>query len=290
MQIGPTYPAKDWLRLKPLQHALKRQRNRMVSDWFAGRPARNQAALDRVIPDLAGRRVIFTVAFNKPWLIELMILSTARHMPDWSLVVLDNSSKPDLRSEIAALCAAGGVVYADLPRNPEWNPNRSHGISLNWAVRRVVREAAPARFGFLDHDCFPFRRTTALDMLDEQPLYGWWRASPYLKGAWSIWPGYCFYDWATLRDHAFDFSHDQSIPMDTGGMNWRRVYSRLDITGYRFATSEFRPQFLGPDDEMPAQVFDDQFVHLGAVGHRPEAPRKNYLRNAVAFVKAAAAE
>ena len=36
-------------------------------------------------------------------------------------------------------------------------PNRSHALAMNWIFYNLVVEIKPYYFGYLDHDCFPYK-------------------------------------------------------------------------------------------------------------------------------------
>jgi hypothetical protein len=94
-------------------------------------------------------------------------------------IFLVGAAPADLRG------AARRVPWLGLPANPEWSPNRSHGITLNWIWHNVVRQLRPEIVGFVDHECFPIRpldlparfgdgdfRGRLLDAVWSGPLYG----------------------------------------------------------------------------------------------------------------------
>ena len=45
---------------------------------------------------------------------------------------------------------------------------------------------------------------------------------------WYLWAGYCFFRTEIFDGVDADFGQDWPIGLDTGGGNWRTIYSRLD--------------------------------------------------------------
>ena len=132
--------------LTPVVHRFKYVRNRTLERVYRNRGG---AARDRFLADNAenlGPKLAVTIAFNTPWVVELLLRAARINLTDMSVVVADNSSDDAAAGEIAALCDQYGAAYARLPRNPEWHPNRSHGVAMNWAYYKPGQAIAPANF------------------------------------------------------------------------------------------------------------------------------------------------
>jgi hypothetical protein len=284
-----SYSAADWLTFKPLVQRFKYVRNRAVSGGFVRLGA---ATRDRFLAEhagLAGKTIAATIAFNMPWAVELFLRTARLNLIDTAVIVLDNSSSKEARAEIAALCRANGVAYLPLPRNPEWGPNRSHGIALNWAYRNLVRPLDPPVFAFLDHDLFALEPVDLAGLTAGQPVYGAMRRSRVVSGAWSLWAGFCVFDHAALKSRTLDFNYEGPMKLDTGGYNWTRLYRDLDATRMRFAKNA-RVAFCEPDTQSTydAAMFDG-FVHVGRVsysGRGREPGRIAFYRRLVAHIEA----
>lgn len=284
-----TYSAAEWLTFRPLVHRLKYARNRVVSGGFVRLGA---ATRDRFLAEhagLAGKTIAATIAFNMPWAVDLFLRTARRNLVDAAIVVLDNSSRKEARAEIAALCRANSIAYLSLPRNPEWSPNRSHGIALNWAYRNLVRPLEPPAFAFLDHDLFALEPVGLAALLAGQPVYGRKLRSRNVPGAWSLWAGFCVFDHAALKSRMLDFNYESPMKLDTGGYNWLRLYRNLDAAGMRF-TEDRRIRFREPDTNatFDAAMFDG-FVHVGGASYTAKGREKNrisFFQRLVAHVEA----
>jgi hypothetical protein len=284
-----TYSAADWLTFKPLVHRLKYARNQAVSRAFISFGAASRERFLAEHAGLAGKTIAATIAFNMPWAVELFLRAARLNLIDTAIIVLDNSSRREARAEIGALCRANGVAYLSLPRNPEWSPNRSHGIALNWAYRNLIRPLDPPVFAFLDHDLFALQPFEFAAALVGQPVYGIKRRSKIVPGAWSLWAGFCVFDHAALKPRLLDFNYESPMMLDTGGYNWMRLYRDLDATGMRFAKGA-GIKFREPDTHATydAAMFDG-FVHVGGASYSAkgrEPGRIAFFRRLVAHVEA----
>lgn len=275
------------LTLGVLLSMVKSPRNSLVSYLYNRRKS----------PDLSGLRedlsrgdagVLCVVAFNLPWAVDLMIRSCKRHLPDWRLVIFDNSNKPALRTEIAEICHALGVPYLSLPRNPEWSPNRSHALALNWIYANVIKVVRPTCFGFLDHDCFPFASAPLLEMISRQAAYGFRRNSKFVPEAWNHWAGYMFFNTELIANYSLDFNHDQIRILDTGGRNWVKFYRHLDES--RLAKAEITTRevhSLDGSQVYKTQCLDSVFLHIGGASYRDYGDGlKDFIPALRAFIEA----
>ena len=262
------YSAREWLTATPLAHRLRRARNVLVDRIYRARRAEGQDAL---VQRLSGspQPLAFTVAFNMPAAIVLLADAMARYLPDTTLVVCDNSSRPEARVEIAAFCAQRGLAYCALPPSPYRggrNGSRSHAVALNWILANLIRPAAPKVFALLDHDLIPLRTMDLAARVAQQPCYGMLRAAD-TGPAWFLWPGYSVFDFAAVKDLPLDFGTDTPLGLDTGGQNWSVLYSKLDRTAMAFA--KVRGVFVpNPDTGTPEpHLLADAWLHAGVAGH-----------------------
>jgi hypothetical protein len=284
-----SYSAADWLTFRPLVHRLKYVRNQAVSRAFLSFGAASRERFLAEHAGLAGKTIAATIAFNMPWAVELFLRTARLNLIDTAIIVLDNSSRKEARAEIAALCRANGVAYLSLPRNPEWSPNRSHGIALNWAYRNLIRPLDPPVFAFLDHDLFALQPFDLAAALVGQPVYGTKTRSRVVPEAWSLWAGFCVFDHAALKSRLLDFNYEGPMMLDTGGYNWMRLYRDLDAAGMRFAKA-VHVRFREPDTQATyeAAMFDD-FVHVGGASYTTRGREPNriaFLQRLVAHVEA----
>jgi len=144
-----------FLNQNKLTRYLKNKRNDVVNQYFLRQKSIQQYESVAQLKNLDF--VVFCIAFNKPDCIKIMIDCWKRNARHTTLVIIDNSSYADARNEIKELCSTNGFLYLSLPKNPEWHPNRSHALAMNWIFYNIVKKCNPKQFGYLDHDCFPFK-------------------------------------------------------------------------------------------------------------------------------------
>jgi hypothetical protein len=258
------YAAYEWLRAQPLVDGAKLVRNSVSERIFRSRKSPD---LDRFLHEhqaLRGRTVAVTVAFNTPWVIELLLRTTRENLVNTTLIIVDNSSAPEAREEIGAICAAAGVRYLPLPPNPIRHACRSHGAALTWTYHNLIKPLRPAVFAFIDHDLFPLSPVDLASRVANQPVFG--LSTPPGFG-WSIWAGYCVYDFAEASKYPLDFGTDRPRGHDTGGRNWGQFYRHLDKERIRLVD----PRVVEVHDPVTGRSFPvemvDVFAHVGSVSH-----------------------
>ena len=260
------YTLADWSRLRPLTHRLKTARYRLVDRRYRARPAAvgDAAAVAKAI---AGRNVLFTVAFEDPEAISWQTLLVRHFVPGAVHVVVDNSPGDGDARAIERAAAEHGVAYLRVPENPWQGASRSHGIVLNWIWHNIVRPGAPEAFGLLDDDLFPTAPDDPFAPLKRQDIYG----VPRNAGErWFLWAGFTMMRFAAVRDLDLDFGQDWFIGLDTGGGNWGPLYSRLDLHGLEHTPTRFVPYRDGVTVEQGPLQWCGTWLHeIGQTG-QPE--------------------
>lgn len=262
------YSLRDWLVAAPLAQRLRRARNVLVDRIYRKRFAPGQEALVRELRAQEGP-LAFTVAFNMPEAVALLADAMARYVPDATLVVCDNSSQPEARTAIAALCAEREVAYCGLPPSPYRggrNGSRSHAVALNWILANLIRPAEPRVFALIDHDLIPLAPVDLAGRVAQQPCYGMVRAVENAP-AWYLWPGYSVFDFAAVKDLPLDFGTDTPLGLDTGGQNWSVLYRKLDRATMSWA--KVRTVFVsdGLGGTAEPHLLADAWLHAGGAGH-----------------------
>ncbi len=262
MRALDEYGLLEWASFTPLVHGFKRVRNIALERTF--RRARPHA-LDQFLADhgqLSGGTIAVAIAYNTPWVIDLLMRMAKRNLAAGTLIVADNSRKREARTEIKRLCRESGTPYIGLPFNPVLHPCRSHGVAINWVYYNVVRPLRPKVFAFLDHDLFPLDRLDLAALVRNQPVYGELKQSPW---GWNLWAGYCVYDFVAVERYPLDFNNDLPRKLDTGGQNFMALYRHLDRDALRF-TYLHREQITDPLDGSERSVdFIDDCMHIGSL-------------------------
>ena len=267
------------LNKNSLTRWLKNQRNARINDRFKNRAADRIVVPSGWIPKNR-RAVVFSIAFNKTLCVDVMIESWKLHARNTDLVIVDNSSKPQARQEIETLCAINNIPYIGLPKNPEWNQNRSHALSMNWVYYNLVLKWRPLLFGFLDHDCFPFAAFDLNEIMGDFSIWGNKRYPKIRKfNQWNLWAGFCFYRFSRVENLKINFTHSIELRLDTGGSNWSALYANIQPHEYKCAEISAVPK-----RELFAQmcsIFDNCFLHIGGASYRSKTFDKSGLMRAL---------
>jgi hypothetical protein len=249
---------------------IKAIKNDIVDALFRASKPNEYPCLIQDLKSSIGPNVCFSIAFNTPWVINLLIRFWKKNVGDTTLVVADNSSKPEARRQIAEICRNGGVFYIGLPMN-----NRSHGISMNWIYYNIVKRVEPEVFGFIDHDCFPIAPFSLNTKIEGAKAYGFKRLSPKDNTLWNLWAGLTFMRYDSVRDLKLDFKPRPKLGLDTGGGNWTVLYSRFRGNELSVATREVITRSYG-DVELRLHYLDDCFVHIGGASYHDQCLREQY--------------
>lgn len=281
------YRFDEWIRLRPVLDVLRIPRNKIVDRAYSRRGSPDLDIVRAALSTGSDLNILVTIAFNVPWVIDLLVRSVRRHMPEWTLVVVDNSNDAEMRREIRAVCDASATPYLGLPPNPEWSPNRSHGIALNWIWRNLIRPTSPRRFGFIDHDCFPVGPTDVMATLARQPVAGPVICPQRVDNAWFVWAGCMFFDNRAVGDRSLDFNHDQRLRLDTGGRVWHTLYRDLDRSELTFMDRRM-VSIPRRADEAPIEVdcIGGTLYHVNGVSYRTRPDHAARLEAIIGYVEA----
>lgn len=241
-------------------------RNALVEGYFRSRDVASGLKFAETLRQTGSRHYCFAIAFNTPWVIDALAKAWLTYSTDMTLVVVDNSSNRAARQAIETVCRARGIAYFGLPRNPEWNPNRSHGTSMNWVFHNIVRHLRPELFGYLDHDCLPI---VAIDIpwrMQGKAAFG--ARYPAKRGheGWYFWAGLCFFRYAVVEDLDLDFTPRFETGLDTGGGNWPMLRDRLDEGNIADVGKTMVRLGLGGVD-VDHRMLGDSFFHIGGASY-----------------------
>ena len=230
---------------------------------------------------MAGKtEICLTIAFNTPWTIDLQIECWQKFCPDTTLLVADNSNKRSESKIIESICADKKILYIKLPTNPVKHPSRSHGLALNWVWQNIIlRLENLQRIGLIDHDCYPIKPCRP-NHLSNSLAHGVAKSS-WIQGscAKNIWAGFTFFanqPGLTIKDFDFNFLPDPINGLDTGGMNWQRVYQHIKSSDMTYA-KETKPKAadffknLSLDPNWEINLIEERFIHLSGASIKKES-------------------
>ena len=277
MQSLSHFSVSDWLKLAPLRFGLTELRNDALLNVYLQRAPDSLPAFLHEHAHLAGKNIVLVIAFAQPRVLNFLLSKLERFVPDAHFLVFDNSRGAGARDEIERVCRDRGVSYLALPPNAIRHQNRSHAFAMTWIFRNVVRALKPRMFVFIDHDLIPFKTVELSKLLNGQPFYGPVRANksaePEAIGNrnWSLWAGYCMYDFSTVKDLPLNFLYDFSRGLDTGGRNWECLYKKYDQPRPVFADSR---KISLTDSRTGAshlvRIVDRRWLHFRGASYRRE--------------------
>jgi len=271
MRYLTEFSALEWLKLLPVQHALKQARN---DAWLAVYKKNRPAELSRFLANhvgLADKNIALVIAFEQPWALNWLLRMARRNLSDTTVLVFDNSRSNSKRAEIELVCKQNNAPYLALPANPTRHVNRSHGMAMTWVYHNVVRALKPRIFGFIDHDLIPVRKVSIADKLTGQPVYGLLHVGKF--GFWYLWAGYCFFDYAGTTAKSINFLYDFSRDLDTGGRNWNSLYRDLDRRQLRVASSgNVSMKVASIENPRLVQFIDENWLHIGGISYSYNSP------------------
>jgi hypothetical protein len=291
------FSKSDWLKLLPLRHAFKQVRNDLVQRAYLKQLPQALPEFLRENSPLQDKNIALIIAFEQPRVLDFLLGKARGYLPDARLLVFDNSPKATARAEIKRVCQEHKIPYLALPPNSVKHPNRSHGMAMTWIFRNVVRAIKPRMFAFIDHDLIPFQTVEFTKTLAGQPFYGPVRthksAEPEKIGnrSWSLWAGYCMYDFSAVKHSPLNFLYDFSRGLDTGGRNWHWLYKNYDQPRPAFADSRkvsLTDSRTGIVHQI--RIVDGRWLHFRGAGYREDFQENLdlYMRMANALAEAGA--
>lgn len=230
---------------------------------------------------LKDKNLLIVISFNQTWCLDWLLKMSKENVKDAVICIFDNSSIQSKRFEIERLCNKYDVIYHSLPLFRIKHPNRSHGFAMTWVFNNIVRHLNPKNFAFIDHDLIPIKPFFMSKQIKNQPCYGITRdtVNPFY---WSLWAGYCIFNFAFVKNKFLNFSNDFSRNLDTGGMNWNFIYKFLDKKQLHFASREFHiintSEFSSP---FKVEFIDHHWIHIGGTSYRSSSKERIILFNKI---------
>jgi len=225
--------------------------------------------------------VAIIVAFEQPWALDWLLKMAKKNLKKTSVLVFDNSRKLALRQKIELVCKKNEVFYYSLPEYDTHHVNRSHGMALSWIYTNVIRVLQPKIFGFIDHDLIPISPIDFSKAINSQPFYG--RITGNKSRYWSLWAGYCLFDFNYLADKKINFLYDFTKGLDTGGRNWDSLYSNFQKNHLAFAQATTKTFYLPKfNSGWDVDFIDNKWIHIGSIGYNNNFDKKFIFFKALA--------
>jgi hypothetical protein len=223
---------------------------------------------------------LVTIAFNNEEVIYHQHRLLKKYLIDsYCYTVIDNSIKPAKAKLIEDLCRVQKISYIKLPYNFSHGSD-SHGFAINWAYANYVKKRNLDYFGFLDHDIYPIKSTSIIDKLTIQPFYGLKQERSH--SIWYLWAGFCFFNQDYFKDKELDFSPCaiENVILDTGGSNYRKIYSNENAERFLFPEQCYKQLRKGNITQADMIEFIGDWVHSFNGSYWMDVPAKeNDLNN-----------
>lgn len=254
----------EWLTLQPLKTILKQIRNDIWLFFYCSRAGVSEDQFLRKNAQYRGQRILLVIAFEQPKVLEWLFELSKKNLKNFQIMVFDNSRTDDFRRLTQRVCDQYQIPYIALPKNRTRHPNRSHGMAVTWVYRRIVKKIQPSWFGFLDHDMIPIREVNFDMLTNDKICYGVINEKPYY---WTLWAGYCFYQYEKVKNLPLNFLYDFSRNLDTGGRNWRCLYEPLDKAKLQLAYRSNVHVEIDANHQFLVQLMDTDWLHIGGVSY-----------------------
>lgn len=259
------FSLKEWLKLEPIAQAFKQLRNDLVLWRYLQLSADNESAFLEQQKALEGQKILLVIAFEQPLALHWLLAMCKRHVPDFTVLVCDNSLNPRARQSIQDVCVSHAAPYLSLPPNTTRHVNRSHGLAMTWVFHHVVRAIKPNIFGYIDHDMLPIADISLEQHLAEQDCYGLINPG---HGCWNLWAGFCLYRYSRVVNIPMNYLYDFSRGLDTGGRNWAPLYASLDQSTLKFAPDQIAEVTNSYTHETRSvQMIDQSWLHIGGISY-----------------------
>jgi len=273
------YSLIQWIKLDPLSIAFKEFRNDILLKVYLKQKPPLLFQYLKSIRNLSGSNLVIIVAFEQPWILNWLLKMAKNNLTNASILVFDNSRNKLIRNKIEKVCIGNKIKYFPLPANNTLHVNRSHGMAMTWIYENVIRELKPKIFAFIDHDLIPTNPINIENRISKQVCFG--RLSS--RGSnkyWSLWAGYCIFNFSKLKNKSLNFLYDFSRGLDTGGRNWDEIYSNINKSKIDFASKIYHYLSLPLSQEViKIEVIDEDWIHIGGVSYN------NNMRSKLPVIK-----
>jgi|LWDU01.1.fsa_nt_gi hypothetical protein len=280
MRSFSSYSFSNWLKLQPIKYLIKYTRNRIVSNLYVAKKSQNTEHFLNECKDLKDKNILLVIAFEQPWVIEWLLKMSKKYVTDAVVLVFDNSRDKSKKGEIKKVCHTQNTLYLQLPENNTTHVNRSHSLAMQWIFENIVQAIQPKSFAYIDHDLIPVKKTSIAERLGNQDFYGWLKTGLVRRNpdSWSLWAGYCIYDYDSVRNKKLYFMYDFPQGLDTGGGNYEVLYRNYNKDKMQFSNisiAEVQVPNIGLVRDI--MLIDDNWYHIGSVGYNDNfVSKKDY--------------
>ena len=206
--------------------------------------------------DMKNKTGIFIVTYNAPTLLPLQVDRIVRHCKDdFELVIVDNSTDKDAAEAIHYHAIRLGCSYLRTQAGSKGG-SESHAFACNVSYQREGRKYAYVLY--LDHDNFPVKDFSVVDMLGDNVIAGLGQN----KSKTYMWPGLVMLNNQHLDPIKVDFSCSREYMLDTGGMLFTIIEQFPDRAVFFDEAYCENPHFPTPPYNYYAMLAGGVFMHF----------------------------
>jgi len=200
---------------------------------------------------------IIIVTYNVPDL----IIHQAKHLQhfckdNYELIVVDNSTNQNAIDAIKWHCDNLDVRLIKTNSSTVMGSD-SHAFAANIAYHLIHSENFYTHYFFLDHDCFPIKPFSVVEILQDKEIAG---LGQVRKGKHYFWAGCVMFPHYT---EGIDFSTNHEYGLDTGG-NLYKVIDKYGMDRCTFFSEEYEqnPHFNKSFYNFYSLIHQKSFFHF----------------------------
>lgn len=158
------------------------------------------------------KTALIIVVYNTAEFIVKQVETIRRFCKDApDIIIIDNSNIPEVSEAILYRIRDLKCIY-DKTNSSSGNPSLSHAFAANFAYFKY-HKSYDVLF-FIDHDLFPVKEFSILEILGNKLIAGMAQTKP--SGKTYMWPG-CFMISSNVESELVNFNPNSEYGLDTGG-------------------------------------------------------------------------
>lgn len=197
---------------------------------------------------------IVIITYNQEKLICKQVECIRKFCKDnFAIVVIDNSTKQETTEAIKYYCTQLDIELIKTSSSSK-NGSDSHSFAANLSY--TILKDKYDYFFYLDHDCFPVKEFSVMEILENQVFAGIGQQKSELY----LWPGCLMLDNRKVDEADIDFSPCNKRGLDTGGNMFRAIKEYGAVLFNE--VYEQNPYFPSPPYNFYSMINDSMFMHF----------------------------
>lgn len=209
----------------------------------------------------SSKTAIVIITYNCHQIFLKQIERIKRHCKDnYDIIIIDNSTDLKAINHIKYHSKVQGCEYVKCNAS-SFNGSASHAFAANLSY--IMLKDRYSHFFYLDHDCFPIKDFSVVEILGEKQFAGIGQE----KSRTYLWPGCLMFK----QNEDIDFSPNHFLKLDTGG----NLYIAMEKAGSDQIISfnelhQQNPEFNKNMYNFYSLINDSMFMHfINASGWNP---------------------